>query len=218
MIYLFEDREGRMKRFLKGDIESHLLKRAVLNCRKEELSDYIGEHFSDAELILFHLSYVFPQSGVTNDSVREVFLSRGIPFIYFSGQSKNSIGRTSEGIQTADVRSEDMYSHLPAFIQVYKETGKVNIPLLVFGEHYLMNSLLKVLEWTNNQLWELKDDEPLKPAKVLLLITGISTRMQEDELKADKDALIEFINGHRSTGDLTPVLLLGQIQRILDRH
>lgn len=218
MIYLFEDREGRMMRFLKGDIDSYLLKRAIMDCKKEELSNYIGEHFSDAELVLFHLSYVFPQSGVTNDSVREVFLSKGIPFVYFSGQSKNSIGRTPNGIQTADVRSEDMYTHLPVFIQAYKDTGRVNIPLLVYGKNYLMSSLLRVLEWTNNQLWELKNDEPLKSAKILLLIAGISTRMQEDELEADKEALIEFINGHRSTGDLTPDLLLGQIQRIIDRH
>ena len=218
MIYLFEDREGRMKLFMKGDIDSPFIKRAVMNCRKEELSDYVGEHFSDAELVLFHLSYVFPQPGVTNDSVREAFLSRGIPFVYFSGQSKNSIGRTPEGVQTADVRSEDMYSHMPVFIQAYKDTGKANIPLLVFGKDYLMSSLLKVMEWTNNQLWDLKSDEPLKAAKVLLLMTGISTRMQEDELKSDKEALIEFINGHRSTGDLTPDILLEQIQRIIDRH
>lgn len=218
MIYLFEDREGRMALFMKEEIDNSLLRRAVMDCKKDEVQNYIEEFFPDADLVLFHVSYTFPQPGVTNDSVREVFLSKGIPFVYFSGQSKNSIGSTDKGIQTADVSSEDMYMHLPDFIRDYKKTGKVNIPLLVYGKNYLMNSLLKVLEWTNNLLWGSPADKPINAGQVQLLRSGIYSRMKEDELKADKEALIRFIDEHRSTGDLTPVIMLKQIQMIIDRH
>ena len=218
MIYLFEDKEGRMELFLKETIDDGFLKKVVMNCKIDEITSYIEDHFSDADLVLFHKSYIFPQSGVTNEAVREAFLAKGIPFVYFSGQSSNSVGRTEKGIQTADVRSEDMYLHLPDFIQDYKQTGKANIPLLVFGKDYLMNTLLKVLEWVNNKLWSSPDGEPMNMGQVQIIRSGINARMPEDELKDDRAALIKFIDEHRAAGDLTPSLLLGQIQRIIDQH
>ena len=70
MIYLFEDKEGRMELFLKETIDDGFLKKVVMNCKIDEITSYIEEHFSDADLVLFHKSYIFPQSGVTNEAVR----------------------------------------------------------------------------------------------------------------------------------------------------
>ncbi len=218
MIYLFEDKEGRMALYMKAGIDQCLLKRAIMNCKRDEISQYIDDNYSDADAVLFHVSYSFPQSGVTNDVVREAFLSKGIPFVYFSGGSKNSLGTTPQGIPTADIRSEDMYSHLPSFIEEYRATGKINLPLLVFGKNYLMNSLLKATEWVNDQLWGLKGDEPISPAIARTLVSGIRSGMQEEELKEDKNTLLNFINEHFSSGDLTPDRLMTQIQKIIDRH
>jgi len=218
MIYLFEDKEGRMALYMKEGINNSLLTRAVMNCKKDEISQYIDDNFNEADAVLFHVSYSFPQPGVTNDAVREAFLSKGVPFVFFSGGSKNSLSTTPEGIPIADIRSEDMYSHLPGFLEEFKATGKVNIPLLVYGANYLLNSLLKQMEWVNDQLWGLKGDEPLSPSIARTLVSGIRSGMQEDELREDKNALLNFINEHFSSGDLTSDSITAQIQQIIDRH
>ena len=218
MIYLFEDKEGRMALYLKGEVDNNLLRRAIMDSKKDEIDQYIDANFKDADAVLFHVSYSLPQQGVTNDIVREAFLSKGIPFIYFSGGSHNSLSKTPEGVPTADIRSEDMYTHLPDFIEDFKATGKVNIPLLVFGRSYLMNSLLKVMVWVNDQLWGLKRDEPISPAVARTLVSGIRSYIQEDELKEDKNTLLEFISSHLTSGDLTPDSIIGQLQKIIDKH
>ncbi len=215
---MFEDKEGRMALYMKGNLDSNLIKRAIMNCKKDEINQYIDDCYRDANAVLFHVSYTFPQRGVTNDAVREAFLSKGIPFIYFSGGSNNSIGKTREGIPFADIRSEDMYSHLPLFLEEFKSTGRVNIPLLVYGKNYMMNSLLKAMEWVNDQLWDLKRDEPIAPPVARMLVSGIRNGMHEDELKEDKNDLLNFIDQHFSLGDLTPDSIIVQFQKIIDRH
>lgn len=218
MIYLFEDKVGRMALYMKGELDSSLIKHAVMDCKKDEINQYIDEHYRDANAVLFHVSYTFPQRGVTNDAVREAFLSKGIPFIFFSGGSNNSLGKTREGIPFADIRSEDMYSNLPFFIGEFRSTGRLNIPLLVYGQNYMRNSLLKAMEWVNDLLWELKRDEPVAPPVARTLVSGIRNSMHEDELKEDKNDLLSFIDQHFSAGDLTPDSIIVQLQKILDRH
>ena len=217
MIYLFEDKEGRMALYLKEGVDSSLLTRAIMNCKRDEINQYIDDNFSDAEAVLFHVSYSFPQPGVTNDAVRNAFLSKGVPFVFFSGGSKNSLS-TLKGIPTADIYSKDMYSHLPGFLEEFKATGIVNIPLLVYGKNYILNSLLKSMEWVNDQLWGVKGDEPLPTSIVRNLVSSIQNSIQEDELREDKNALLNFIKGHFSSGVLTSDSIIAQIQQIIDRH
>ena len=219
MIYLFEDKEGRMAQYLNGKVDGNLLKRAVMMCtRNDDLDEYISNHFGDADAILFHVSYVFPDSGIKNDAVRNAFLKKGVPFIYFSGASNNNISRFENGTAFADVRSSDMYANLPEFISRYGHSGKVNIPFLVYGKGYLKNSLLGLQAWASEFLWNYDSAQPLNIGVQQMLISGINSRIQEEELQSEKESMLTDLKAFRGTDNFTPAFVLGRIQAILDRN
>ena len=83
MIYLFEDRKGRMQEYIKEEINSSLFKESVFDCDLIDIDKYIDSQFNNADCILFHKSYVFPQSGITADFVKQKFINKEIPFVFF---------------------------------------------------------------------------------------------------------------------------------------
>lgn len=217
MIYLFEDKEGRKAKYIQGTIDDSVLKSAIMNCSREELESYIDENFKDADAVLFHLSYVFPNPGLTNDLVKETFIRRGVPFVYFSGGSQCSISRNND-IMTADVRSQDMYHNLSDFVNDYKNNGFINLPLLVYGKGYLMNSLLKIIELINVALWKYDRTQSISLMELMKIKSIIISRMQESELQLEKEALINFIDSQRTSGTLTPDSIISEIQKIIDKY
>ena len=46
MIYLFEDKEGRMALYMKASVDHCLLKRAIMNCKRDEINQYIDDNIS----------------------------------------------------------------------------------------------------------------------------------------------------------------------------
>lgn len=217
MIYLFEDKEGRKAKYIQGTIDDSVLKSAIMNCSKDELEAYIDDNFKDADAVLFHVSYVFPKAGLTNDLVKDTFIKRGVPFVYFSGGSQCSISRNND-IMTADVRSEEMYRNLSDFVNEYKNNASINLPLLVYGKGYLMNSLLKIMELVNAALWKYDRTQSIGTMELMRIKSIITSRMQESELQLEKESLLNFIDSQRVLGTLTPDSIISELQTIIDKY
>ena len=71
MIYLFEDRKGRMEQYLKAHLDSDVIKVALIDCGKDNLADYLTDNFSDSKAIIFHSSYSFNDKNITNEDVKK---------------------------------------------------------------------------------------------------------------------------------------------------
>lgn len=64
MIYLFEDRQTRIRQYLGRDNlpDAVMLVKFEFNESSNEVATYISTNFSDAEVILFHKSYLFTEN------------------------------------------------------------------------------------------------------------------------------------------------------------
>lgn len=143
MIYLFEDRKDRMHQYLSKAVTSVNLKEVVFDCPYDiDVNEYINNTFGDAKAILFHSSYKLANSSITKELVKEVFIRRKVPFVFFSGGLENNYFEVG-GVTQANVNSGDMYKNLGKFIEKLDESGEVVIPILLYGFKYLVNEILK---------------------------------------------------------------------------
>jgi hypothetical protein len=191
MIYLFEDRKVRMQQ----SMDSKFIKEGILNCEKENAGFYLKSNYSDAKCILFHKSYTFSQKGLSSDFIRQLFLQMGIPVIYFSGGLNNNLS-FKQGLLIGDANSGDMYKNLNLFIKDYKNHGKPNIPLLIYGKKYLLNSLLELQYIINLILFDKKSNDLLNTLEMDDIVSAIRPRINEPELKDFKISLIGWIENH----------------------
>lgn len=222
MIYLFEDRIGRMNQYLKENINSNDFKIALVDCEKKDLFNYLNTNFYDANAILFHSSYTFKDDNITNEDVKKYFSDKKIPFIYFSGGLNNNIF-IENGIVNGNVNSGDMYNNLLIFIEEFKTKSKINVPLLVHGEKYLLNSLLELQSIVSLYLFNKQCDFLLASNDYNEIIDLVEARIKEDELKNDKSKLLDFLNKQLTKLDkqLTKVdkqTLLLQIQKMINKY
>jgi hypothetical protein len=213
MIYLFEDRKGRMEQYQKEHLDSGVIKIALIDCQKNDLTNYVIDNFSDSSAIIFHSSYSFNDKNITNEDVKKYFRDKKIPFIYFSGGLNNNLV-IENGITNGNVNSGDMYKNLMNFLEVYKSQQRINVALLVYGEKYLLNSLLELQTIISLSLFDKANNLLLSIADFNEIIDLVDARLKEEELKEDKTKLLEWLNSEKGKQKLDKQTLLSQIQKL----
>ena len=142
MIYIFDDRRQR-----RSDNEeklsqfSDVVKFVQLKLTPgKSVEESLIDSLNSPECIMFHKSYVFTEKEVSYETVRETLGSYEVPVIIFSGGTEFS----NKGTTQTDINAEVMYQNLPLFIRDYKEKGKINIDVLLWGEKHRLNALLEI--------------------------------------------------------------------------
>ena len=217
MIYLFEDRIGRMQQYLKNNLDSEVAKIALLDCQKDNLTNYLINEFSDSKAIIFHSSYSFNDKSITNEDVKSFFCDNKVPFIYFSGGLNNNLV-IDNGITNGNVNSEDMYKNLTHFLEDYKVFKKVNVSLLIYGEKYLLNSLLELQAIISLYLFDKSNKHVLTTEDFNEIIDLVEVRLKENELKEDKFILLQWLDNKKMKQKLDKQTLLSQIQKLNDKY
>ncbi|MFS4429479.1 hypothetical protein [Chryseobacterium sp. S90] len=216
MIYLFEDRDGRMRSYLKENLDSSLIEVAIIDCQKNELEDYLSTRFKNSEAIIFHSSYSFSDNKITNEDVKKYFISQEIPFVYFSGGLSNNLV-VENAIINGNVNSGDMYKNISSFLEDYKINKKVNIPILVYGKQYLLNSLLELQYVIVLFLFNKANDYEITTNDLYEITDLIDARLKESELEEAKRSLREYLTADHSKPIYKQNLLL-QIQKLIDKY
>ena len=217
MIYLFEDRKGRMEQFIKGGIDQRFLKEVVFDCTDENIDAFIEINFKDAVCILFHKSYNFPNRKITSDLVKQIFINKQIPFVYFSGGLNNNV-LLDNNIYTGNVDSGDMYNNLDEFLTNYKGQKTPNIPLLVYGKGYLLNSLLELQNKITKKLFTYKDDYILNSDDLDEILDLISPRIMEPELKQDKQKFEDWIENNMYKNKISTIIIKSQLEKLIEKY
>jgi hypothetical protein len=217
MIYLFEDRKGRMEQFIKGGIDQRFLKEVVFDCTDENIDAFIEINFKDAVCILFHKSYNFPNRKITSDLVKQIFINKQIPFVYFSGGLNNNV-LLDNNIYTGNVDSGDMYNNLDEFLTNYKGQKTPNIPLLVYGKGYLLNSLLELQYKITKKLFTYKDDYILNSDDLDEILDLISPRIMEPELKQDKQKFEDWIENNMYKNKISTIIIKSQLEKLIEKY
>jgi hypothetical protein len=217
MIYLFEDRKGRMQQYFNKALDTRLVEEKIFDCSAESIESYMIENFKDAECIIFHKSYSFPQDGITNNDVKQAFVNRKVPFVFFSGELKNNL-LLENGIYTGTVNSGVMYNNLDRFIETYKKERKINIPLLVFGENYLLNSLLNLQYKINNMLFMKSKEDTLDEELLEEIKDEVILSINEADLAKDKDKIVKWLECNMDKKRISTLLLKSQIQMLIDKY
>ena len=217
MIYLFEDRNDRMKSYLKYKLDSDFIKHVIIDCQKSELVEYLSSNFSDAGAVIFHLSYNFGDDKITHEDVKKYFIDQKIPFIYFSGGLNNSLV-VEKNVINGNVNSGDMYKNVFNFLEEYKQTKKINVPLLVNGKGYLLNSLLELQNVITLYLFDKKNNDDLTDNELFEIIDLVYARIKERELSEDKEKLLKWLSEKASKNvTVKKQRLLLVIQRMTDK-
>lgn len=217
MIYLFEDRKGRMLQYISEGINNPVLKEAIFDCSDENIDQYIDDNFKDATCILFHKSYNFPNRRITIDLVKESFLKKKTPFVYFSGGLKNNF-LIDKQVYTGNVDSGDMYNNLSLFLEEKNKNASINIPLIIYGKRYLLNSLLELQNRIIKYLFEKSDNQTLNNDDLEEIEDIIYSRINEPELAVDKSKLMQWIKSKSPKEDIKVQVLKSQIEKLIDKY
>jgi len=217
MIYLFEDRKGRMEQYLSEHLDSNIIKVAIIDCAKIDLMNFLSSNFSDSSAVIFHSSYSFNDKDITNEDVKKYFSDKKIPFVYFSGGLNNNLV-LENGVTNGNVNSGDMYINLTSFLKEYKDTKSIIVALLVYGEKYLLNSLLELQAVCALYLFDKKHNYILNTEDFYELIDLVDARLKEEELKEDKHKLIELLNMNLEERKLEKQALLSNIQKLTEKY
>lgn len=185
MIYLLEDRRDRFEQQLKVKLDERLIKTdATISCTKEEVEGYIKEHFSDAKLILMHRSYNFADSDITPIYLQSVFNEHGASVVIFSGGNSSNVSNNN-----GTINSQDLYANLPWFIS---QNDEKNISKLIFGEKYLLNSLVAFQGKVYDVLFNVANTDTLEK-KVIGELKFLLPDLKAPELADIKASLKEML-------------------------
>lgn len=218
MIYLFEDRKDRMESYLKDKLDSDIIQQVIIDCQKSDLEEYLTAKFSNADAVIFHLSYSFVDNKITHEDVKNFFLEKTIPFVYFSGGLNNSLFIEND-IINGNINSGDMYKNIFNFLEYYKEREEVNIPLLINGKGYLLNSLLELQNVIALYLFDKTDEENLTEDDLHEIFDLVDARLKEKELGEDKEKLLKWLDNQFLKEKVTvkKQTLLQLLQRMNDK-
>jgi len=218
MIYLFEDRKGRMESYFRDNLDSDLIKQVTIDCEKSKLIEYLKSNFSSATAVIFHLSYSFSDKSISNEDVRGFFVKQKTPFVYFSGGLNSSLVIEND-LVNGNVNSGDMYNNISAFLEDFQSRDVVNIPLLVNGQGYLLNSLLELQSIITLYLFDKRNDDYLTKENLDEIIDLVDARFKEEELTTAREKLVRWLNNKNSKETVTvkKQVLLSQIQRMNDK-
>ena len=215
MIYLFEDRKGRMEAYFKDSLDINIIKIGRLDCKKDELETYLKENFADAVAILFHSSYLFSDKQITNEDVKNYFKTKKIPFVYFSGNMSNNL-ILENGLLNANVNSGDMYNNLSIFLEEYASYKTINIPKLVYGEKYLINSLMELQTLINMFLFDKTANQFLSENELFEIMDLTEARLKEVEFIDDKTKLLDWLKKGIEKAKIDKQILTDQIQKLIE--
>lgn len=194
MIYLFEDRTERLKKY-----SAMLLKNSsVIGVKKftpeGDLMQYIVDNFSDATVFIMHASYRIPgyEYGIT-DIISGLQIIPDVSIVFFSGGIQRS--SLSVGGNIYRLNSNTMYNNLPFFLKAMQTSDNAPIETLIWGEHYVRNQYLSLL-WEIHKLGlKLSLNDTIDSYQALELVED---KLRVKDLKDARDTLIAYIE---SEGD-----------------
>lgn len=207
MIYLLEDRRDRLEQQLKVKLNEKLIKTdATMSCTKEEVDEYIVEHFPDAKLILLHRSYEFVDNEITPEYLQSVFNAHGVSVVVFSGDNSSNVSKNN-----GTIKSDDLYANLPWFVTQNDET---NISKLIFGERYLINILLAFQVNVYDKLFSISDSDELAKKEIGEL-KFLLPNLKAPELAQIKDDLKGLLSRDEP---VTAGFFKDYIQQVIDKQ
>lgn len=212
MIYLFEDRKGRMENLLENKLNLKIVNTELsIAVAKNELEIFFNS-LVNIKALLIHKSYKFPASDVTIEDIKSICKQNGIPIGLFSGGLSNAI--IDENFVMCN--SGDFYSNLNLFLNEFEKNHKINLPLLVFGKRYVINELKQLQIVVSRKAIKIVDID----TKVLKTISNdIKTYLSATELKDDKNKLINWIDLSISVNKTIEVkTILNQLQKVINKY
>ncbi len=115
--------------------------------------------FSEYAVIMVHGSAFGKDRVHSLETLKQYCEKTEIPFVLFSGGDSNYYNNTK--YEYLELNSKDFYSHnLKVFLDAYKQ-NEHNILMLSYGEKWMLNTLLSVLENTNIYLQENSQEDIL---------------------------------------------------------
>jgi hypothetical protein len=146
MIYLFEDRKDRMIDYLGHElINENIRESKFIVPEGQTINEFILQDFKDAQAIIFHKSYRFPDSNITITQVFDSFKKNlnNCQLVSFSGSVETGNYYIDSNNQYfLNINSAIMYSNLKYFMDEFTVTGKVDVRKLLFAENVKKNELL----------------------------------------------------------------------------
>lgn len=205
MIYIFDDRSQRreVNKEKLNKFSNVLSFETIKTNPRKSIEEYLIESMSDTpECIIFHKSYIFDDSNLSYETVREFFNSFDVPVVIFSGGIENN----NKGEKEVNMNAELMYVNLPFFLDDYVDNGKINLEILVWGKRYQLNALL-ILQ---NKLAEkfFITNDPEEEVKNLDEVRRSIARICKPTHRVVGDAIFNLI-------DKFPKLTWGQLDDII---
>ena len=117
-----------------------------------------------------------------------------------------------------NVDSADMYNNLELFLTNYSEINSPNIPLLVYGQGYLLNSLLELQNKICKKLFMYKDEQILNSDDLEEILDIISPRIIEPELKKDKQKFEDWIENNIDENKITTRIIKSQLEKLIEKY
>lgn len=167
MIYIFDDRNQRRNDNQNkiSDFFDVVKFDTVKIIPGKSVEDCVFDAVVKPECIMFHKSYVFADNNVNFETIRQLFISFDVPIIIFSG----GIEGGNKGNSEININADVMYENLPYFLKDFKDNGRINIDVLLWGKRHKLNAVLEIqnklaeLFFINNNLDEnIEDIEKVK--------------------------------------------------------
>ena len=212
MIYLFEDRKGRMENLLENKLNLRIVNAELTIAVVKNELDFFLNSLVNIKALLIHKSYKFPSSDVTIEDIISICKQKGIPIGLFSGGLSNAI--IDENFVMCN--SGDFYSNLHLFLNEFEKNNKVNLPLLVFGRRYLINELKQLQIVVSKKVIQ---KEIVDIISLKIVVNDIRTYLSAPELSDDKNKLIYWIELKIEEGKtIEAKTILNQLQKVINKY
>jgi hypothetical protein len=212
MIYLFEDREDRMRNLLENKLKPELINAETkILISKNEL-DIFFNSLDNIQALLIHKSYNFPAKDITMEDIKSICKNKRIPVGLFSGGTSNAI--IDENLVMCN--SGDFYSNLNLFLTAFENNSKVNLPLLVFGNRYIINELKQLQIVVSKKIIQKTDIDILS---LKFIRNDFETYLSAPELEVDKNKLIKWIESKiNENKTIDSKIILDQLKKLIDKY
>lgn len=140
MIYIFDDRPVRRSTNEKNLFNKYSYCVSFVDLKPgQTLEAWASEVIGDADCICIHKSYKFKDITETLESAIEHLKALKAPIVIFSGGTE----RSNKGLDKINqINADQMYVNMPFFLDDFKQTGKSNIDILLWGEMTGLNAIL----------------------------------------------------------------------------
>lgn len=150
MIYIFEDRTER-KSLHQDKINKYPDRICFATfdiVENQSLTDYISSNLTDADCIILHKSYTFPNKVDPLKILNEFNKISSIKTVLFSGGNENGV--ISSNGNHCLVNADIMYDNLSLFLEHYISTNEISFERLIWGSNSQLSKKisLKYDIWT----------------------------------------------------------------------